>query len=182
MVPLETLLEIERNCKSYAVNIPRQIVTERDWLGVGFRLANCNFVCKMEEISEVLRWPVMSEVPSAQPWFKGIANLRGKILPVTDLQGFVSGTSHIETNLSRVLVVNYENAFFGLAVEQVLGIEKFFGEEIKPADDVLPSKEYAAFVKGAFERDYQPWNIINFESIIQTPIFYHILATRNEVA
>jgi twitching motility protein PilI len=180
--PFVTLLDIERNCKAYAVNIPRQIVTERDWLGIGFRSSDYNFVCTMEEVSEILRWPAMTDVPGSQPWFKGIANLRGHILPVTDLQGFISGTPHEETVLSRILVVNYENAYYGFAVGQVLGIERFFAEEVKPAVNLNNINNYMPYVKGVFERDYKPWAILNFGIIIQTAEFYHILTAKTEAA
>jgi len=182
MDAFETLLDIQQSCKSYAVNIPRQIVTERDWLGIGFRASNFNFVCPMQTISEILRWPPLTEIPASQPWFRGTANLRGRILPVTDLQGFVTGAAHKEKELSRVLVVNFENAFYGFAVEQVLGIERFFGEEIKPAESLLEIKDYLPYIQGAFERDYKPWIVLNFGTIIQTPEFYHVLAAKTEIA
>ena len=180
--PFVTLLDIECNCKAYAVNIPRQIVTERDWLGIGFKSSDYDFVCRMEEVSEILRWPVMTDVPGSQPWFRGIANLRGHILPVTDLQGFISGAPHKETALSRVLVVNYENAYYGFAVGQVLGIEHFFAEEVKPAVNLNNIHNYIPYVKGVFERDYKPWAILNFGIIIQTTEFYHILTAKTEAA
>jgi len=182
MDPFETLLDIEQNCKAYAVNIPRQIVTERDWLGIGFKSSDYNFVCIMDEVSEVLRWPPMTHVPGSQPWFKGIANLRGRILPVTDLQGYITGKPHAHNALSRVLVTQYENAFYGFAVEQVLGIERFFGEEVKPAESINAIKSYMPYINGAFERDYKPWIILNFGTIIQTPEFYHILSVKTEAA
>jgi len=181
MDPFETLLDIERNCKAYALNIPRQIVTERDWLGIGFRLANCNFVSRMRSVSEILRWPSMSTVPNAELWFKGIANLRGRILPITDLQGFVTSNPHKESSLSRILVIHFEEAFYGFAVEQVLGIERFFGEEVKPAEGLIELKDYMPYVQGAFERDQKPWIIMDFEKLIQDPDFYHILASKVEV-
>lgn len=177
-----TLLDIDRDCKKFAVNIPRQIVTERDWLGIGFKSSNLNFVCPMSMVSEVLRWPTMTEIPASQAWFKGTANLRGRILPVTDLQGFVTGIPHKKKELSRVMVIRYENVFYGFAVEQVLGIERFFGEEVKSAQTLMEVKEYLPYAEGAFEHDNHPWVILNFGAIIQTPEFYHILSSKIEAA
>lgn len=182
MGPFETLLDIEQNCRANAASIPRQIITEKDWLGIGFRSSGQNFVCPMGLVSEVLRWPDMTAVPAGQPWFRGMANLRGRLLPITDLEGFVTGTSHTEKPLSRVLVIAFEKALYGFAIEQVLGIERFFGEELKPADSILKTKAYLPYVLGAFEREHQPWFVLNFEIIAQTPEFYHVLSTRIETA
>ena len=130
MDPFQILLDIERDCKANAVEIPRQIVTRRDWLGVGFRSSNFNFVCPMQEVSEILSRTMLTEIPSAQAWFKGTANLRGHILPVTDLQAFVTGKPHPKSPLNRILITTFENALFGFSVEQVFGIEHFFSEEM----------------------------------------------------
>jgi len=181
MDPFETLLDIERNCKAYAANIPSQIVTERNWLGIGFRSSNFNFVCSMQEVSEVLTWPMVTEVPGAHPWFRGVANLRSRILPVTDLQGFVTGKAHKENTFSRVLVVNDEGASYGFSVEQVLGIERFFGDEIKPAN-FEEINQYLLFSEGAFEREHKPWVILSFNSIIKSTEFYHVITTKMEIA
>jgi twitching motility protein PilI len=180
MNPFETLLDIEQKCRAFAERIPRQIIAEKDWLGIGFRSSGLNFVCKMGVVSEILRWPDITAVPAGQPWFRGMTNLRGHLLSVTDLQGFVTGTVHTEKPLSRILVVSFEKASYGFAVDQVFGIEHFFGEEIKPAEGILNIKEYLPYLQGAFERDHQPWYILNFASIIQTPEFYHILSVRPE--
>lgn len=180
MSSFETLRDIEQNCKVFAAHIPRQIITEKDWLGIGFRSSGLNFVCKMGVVSEILRWPDITILPAGQSWFRGMTNLRGHLLPVTDLQGFVTGTVHTEKPLSRILVVTFEKMSYGFAVDQVFGIEYFFGEEIKPADGILNIKEYLPYLQGAFERDHQPWYILDFSLITQTPEFYHILAARTE--
>lgn len=182
MGPFETLLDIERDCKAYAVNIPRQIVTERDWYGIGFKSNNCNFACPLQEVTEVLLWPNITEVPGAHTWFKGVANLRGRILPVTDLKGFITKKPHKENVQSRILVVSFEGALFGFSVEQVLGIERFFREEIKPSGDFEQIKDYLPYVQGAFERERQPWFVMSFHSLIQNPEFYHVISLRTEVA
>lgn len=182
MGPFETLLDIERNCRASAVDIPRQIVTERDWYGVGFKSNDCQFICPLKEVIEVLLWPNITEVPAAHSWFKGVANLRGRILPVTDLSVFISKKPHKEIGQSRIMVVLSEGSLFGFSVDQVLGIERFFGEEIKPADHFEQIKDYLPHIQGAFERDHKPWFILSFHSIIQNPEFYHVISLRTEIA
>jgi len=173
--PFETLLDIERNCKAYAVNIPRKIVTKRDWFGIGFRSSNFNFVCPIKEVIEILRGSANSEVPGAYPWFRGVSNLRGHLLPVTDLEGFITGVVHPENGLSRILVVSFENALYGFVVSQLLGIERFFGKELKSAEKIPEIKQYLPFVQGTFEQDRKPWVILSFRSLIKTPEFYHVV-------
>ncbi len=182
MGPYETLLDIEQSCKTNIVNIPRQIVTERDWLGIAFKCSGFNFVCPMADVSEVLRWPQLTELPSAQHWFKGTANLRGRILPITDLQAYVTEKPHHNKSLVRVMVICLENIYFGFAVEQVLGIERFFRDEIKPVDSLEHLQQYLPYLEGGYEREGKPWGIINFHKVVQSASFYHILSFRTDTA
>jgi len=180
MNPFETLQAISENCRENAFKIPRQMAAERDWLGIGFKSSGLNFVSTMSSVAEVLRWPAITELPSAQHWFKGTANLRGKILPITDLQSFVTDKPHRTKALSRVLVVDIDHNHYGFAVEQVLGIERFFSEEKKIVPTVPLIEDYLPFVTGAFEREGEAWIMINFESIVQSAKFYHLLSLRAE--
>ncbi len=122
----EMLSDIDRRCKLNAVKIPHQMGTERDWRGISFRLGAFNFVCAMQDIAEVLTWPSIIPLPSARSWFRGEANVRGRLVPITDLQGFITGMPHKPGTHSRVLVVHFKKYANGFSVEQVLGIKHFF--------------------------------------------------------
>ncbi len=176
----EMLSEIDRDCKLNAVKIPRQMGTERDWRGISFKLGAFNGVCAMQDIAEVLTWPVIIPLPSTRSWFRGEANLRGRLVPITDLQGFITGMPHTVGVHSRVLVVHFKNSAYGFAIEQVLGIKHFFGDEKKPAKAIPEIHPYLPYVKDAFERDDSPWILMNFEAIFQDPTFYHVLSSRME--
>ena len=136
----------------------------------------------MQEVSEILSRTMLTEIPSAQAWFKGTANLRGHILPVTDLQAFVTGKPHPKSPLNRILITTFENALFGFSVEQVFGIEHFFSEEMKPLEGRPETKAYWPYAKSAFEKEGQPWIIIHLSSIVENPSFYHILTTKIEAS
>ena len=56
-----------------------------EWVGVGFRIGEEQFVAPREQVREVLMLPdTMTRVPGAQRWMLGIANLRGHLLPLVD--------------------------------------------------------------------------------------------------
>lgn len=182
MDPFQILVDIDHHCKTHSIKIPREIITERDWLGIGFKCSNFNFVCPMSTVAEILKWPTITSIPAAQPWFRGTTNLRGRLLPISDLEGFISGIPHHESPTSRILVIRFNQSLFGFAVAQVSGIERFFGAEIKSANNVTNLTPYLPYVSGAFERDNKPWVILNFEGLIESTGFYHLLKPKTEVA
>jgi twitching motility protein PilI len=85
LTAFELLLDIDRRCRLLVADQPPQDNRLQQWSGIGFRIAGQWFVAPMGEVAEVLREPRSSRVPGVQPWVCGVANLRGRLLPVMDL-------------------------------------------------------------------------------------------------
>ena len=73
------------------------------------------YLVAREETREVLGVPAsMTRVPGAKAWIKGLANVRGQLLPIIDLRQFLgSGTTPITRN-TRIMVVNHRDIPAGL--------------------------------------------------------------------
>jgi twitching motility protein PilI len=57
---------------------------------VGFRLGSERFVVPRDEVREVLMVPpAITRVPGAKSWVRGLANVRGHLLPLVDLREFL---------------------------------------------------------------------------------------------
>ena len=67
----------------------RQSGQQSEWRGVVFEVGGQQLIAPMGEVSEVLSMPEFTSVPMAQPWLLGIANVRGRLLPLTDLAKFL---------------------------------------------------------------------------------------------
>lgn len=85
----ELLLDIDRRCRLLAADLPSQEARLQRWSGIGFRLGPHWYVAPMGEVAEVLHEPRCTLMPGVKPWVKGVANLRGRLLPVMDLGGFL---------------------------------------------------------------------------------------------
>src|SRR5687768_3883038 len=105
--PFELLLELERRSRAAASGQGRDSGgVDREWVGVAFRMVGEVFLVAREETREVLGLPnPITRVPGAKGWVKGLANVRGQLLPVLDLRQYLgSGTTPSGRN-TRVLVV-----------------------------------------------------------------------------
>ena len=69
-----------------------------------------------------------------QPWVRGIANIRGNLLPVIDLSGCLTGGVTRITGKTRVLVIDYNGFYSGLIVDEVLGMKHFMDNEYSVED------------------------------------------------
>lgn len=171
----DTLIDIEQKCRAQAKPLPRQKLAGKTWQGIGFALANANFVAPLSEIMEVLPVPSLTELPKSADWFKGVANLRGRVLPITDLQGFVIGTSQTLKPMSRILVSEFEQSIVGFLVSQVLGVQHFVASTLKPEMNGKLDAKFKPYIQGRFEQDDKTWHIVSLKGISQNAEFYHMI-------
>ena len=83
--PFDLLCEMERRSRAAAAGAHGHDVNLEEWVGVGFRLGRERFVVPRDEVREVLMVPpAVTRVPGAKSWVKGLANVRGHLLPLVD--------------------------------------------------------------------------------------------------
>src|ERR1700760_1565499 len=90
LTAFELLWQIDQRCRLLAADLPSQSIRQDNWSGIGFRLGEHWYVAPMGEVSEVLHEPRFTQLPGVKSWVKGVANLRGRLLPMMDLGGFFS--------------------------------------------------------------------------------------------
>ena len=105
------------------MGLPMQEAPPESWEGVMFSVLGSRLVMPLREVVEMLPFPpVVTRVPGAKAWVRGVANIRGNLLPLIDLQSFLGGSPISPDRHSRVLVINHEEIFAGLLVERVMGM------------------------------------------------------------
>ena len=147
-----------------------------EWVGVGFRIGQEQFVASRDQVREVLMLPEnMTRVPGAKRWMLGIANLRGHLLPLIDLKMMLgSGRTTLRRN-TRVISINHREVPAGLVVDEVLGFRRFMESEFR---DKWPETAVRCdrFVKGAYERGQDSWPIFGLYDLIESSTFLQAAA------
>lgn len=171
--PFSILLEIDQRCRRFAAGLPLQQDTIQMWSGIGFRLGEHLFVASMGEISEVLHEQRYTLLPGVKNWVKGVANVRGRLLPIMDLCGFFGGELSSVRKLRRILVVDYQNVFVGLTVDEVFGMQHFpvdtFSEDVPPLETNIQP-----FVQGVFQRERKSWLVFSPGALAQDSGFLDV--------
>jgi len=176
LTAFELLLQIDQRCRLLAADLPSQPTRQHGWSGIGFRLGEHWYVAPMGEVSEVLHEPRFTQLPGVKPWVKGVANLRGRLLPMMDLCAFFSD-KELAHELSavrkqrRVLVVEHNDVFAGLMVDEVFGLQHFAQDSLEPAEAL--SGPIAPFIKGRFLRE-QSWQVFSPFALAQSQSFMHV--------
>ncbi|MHC8336292.1 chemotaxis protein CheW [Pseudomonas sp. LB3P25] len=176
LTAFELLLQIDQRCRLLAADLPSQPTRQDSWSGIGFRLGEHWYVAPMGEVSEVLHEPRCTQLPGVRPWVKGVANLRGRLLPIIDLCGFFSGNEpghelSAARKQRRVLVVEHNDVFAGLMVDEVFGLQHFAQDSLEPVDSL--SGAIAPFIQGQFQRE-QTWQVFSPFALAQSQSFMHV--------
>ncbi|MBU2707805.1 chemotaxis protein CheW [Zooshikella marina] len=169
--PFELLQSIARRCRQHAAGLPAQTEVKAQWSGIGFRLANLNFVAPMGEVAEILPVPNYTQLPGVQSWVKGIANVRGRLLPIMDLPTFLGHQLASARKSRRILVVEHGELFSGLVVDEVMGMQHF---PVDGYSDQIPRstpEPFQSFLTGSYEREDGRWLIFSLYALAEHPSF-----------
>ena len=70
-------------------------------------------------IDNIVRIQRITRVPKTQPYYKGVINLRGEIIPVMSIRIKLGLEEEVFTDKSRIIIVKVDNASIGIIVDQV---------------------------------------------------------------
>ncbi|MBI3561760.1 MAG: purine-binding chemotaxis protein CheW [Gammaproteobacteria bacterium] len=173
--PYALLKEIETRSRTKALGLPQQVEMQRSWSGIGFRVGELLLVAPLEEVSEILIFPTLTRVPQVKPWVRGVANVRGLLMPIIDLRGYIEGGLTELGRRSRVLVVHYNKLAVGLLVDDALGLRHFFDEERVGGLSSLPEL-YKEYIVGGYKQGNTQWGVFSVRNLVAAKKFMEVAA------
>lgn len=169
----EYLQSIEQRSFESASISAREDDLSRFWTGIGFKLAGNDYVVRLSEVAEIISIPRYTKVPGAKSWVKGLANIRGTLLPIMDLHSFFGRKAPHSLRRQRLLVVNHAGIHCGVIVDEVLGLNHYENEEwVKevPVSDE-PMEDY---LNGGFYTGDKLWTVFSLIALAETPAFRQV--------
>lgn len=167
--PYELLVALEERLLKARLELAGTSVAQL-WTGLGFRLGANWMVAPREEVREVIQIPLLTRVPGARPWLLGVANVRGSLLPVCDLNRLVGGESGAPMRSSRVMVFNSDRLPAGFLVDEVAGYRQFTANDQRPEllDGIGALRSH---LLGAFVHEGQPWLALSLHRLTRSAAF-----------
>ncbi|MBB3061005.1 chemotaxis protein CheW [Microbulbifer rhizosphaerae] len=163
--PYLALIDIANRAKAQAAGLPGRQEVKPYWSGIGFSLLGHRFVASMEAVVELLEVPQYTFIPGAQPWVRGVANVRGRLLPLFDLAAFFGGGLRGARQRRRVLVVEHGKMYAGLIVDELHGMQHLALEYAKRAPGDL-MEPFAPMVNGQFALQQERWLVFDMQALI----------------
>ena len=169
--PFELLKELEKRSRAVTAGNVAETGAGLEWVGVAFRMGGETFLVAREETREVLGFPaVVTRIPGAKSWVKGLANVRGQLLPMLDLRQFLGSGATASGRNTRVIVVNHRDIPAGLMVDEVLGFRRFAESEFN-ADAPPTVIRCDSYLAGAFRRGGEVWPVLSLKNLVESQSF-----------
>ena len=168
---MELLAELERRGRAATASPGAPVAAGQEWVGVALRLAGEMYLVAREEVREVLSVPApLTRVPGARRWIRGIASVRGQILPIVDLRDYLGGGLTPDSRNVRVVVAAHRDVPAGLLVDEVLGFRRYAEADFS-AELPGTSLSNARYLAGSFPQAGQSWPVFSLRKLLEDSTF-----------
>ncbi len=171
MDPFIYLADLATQVKLASPELPAQREIRDTWSGIGFSVLGHRFVAPLGEVVEMLEVPDITRLPGTQSWVMGLANIRGRLLPLFDLEAFFGAKLSGNRVRHRVLVVELGELYSGLIVSDVYGMQAI-PEDLKLDSVAEELAVIAPYSSGAFMKEGLRWTTFSPYSLIRDPRFF----------
>ncbi|WP_299775859.1 chemotaxis protein CheW [uncultured Pseudoteredinibacter sp.] len=166
----DVLSELSLTAKPGGAGKDLDAEAQLQWSGIGFSLFGEQFIAPVGELSEMLEIPASTRLPGVQPWVVGVANVRGRLLPLFDMAAFFGGKLNNSKRQHRVLILERDSVYAGLIVDQVFGMQHFpletFQEQANSKLEAVSS-----CLSGCYQLSDSNWQVFSTAKLIEDPRF-----------
>ena len=173
--PFLLLAQLAERSRAEAKGLPAQVNIQPHWSGIGFSVLGHRMVAPMGEIVEMLKVPHYTRLPGVQSWVVGVANVRGRLLPLFDLEAYFGGQLSGSRQRRRVLVLEMGEMYSGLLVSEVHGMQHF---PIDTFTDAVPQslQPLQPYLSGSYAQMDMTWTVFSPFNLAKDPRFFNAAA------
>ncbi|SMC26941.1 twitching motility protein PilI [Andreprevotia lacus DSM 23236] len=132
---------------------------------LGVSIGGENWLVDLADVAEVMPVPTVSSVPLAQSWFRGVANVRGNLVSVSDVGAYFGGAELLASPAARLMLLHPRHILHSaILVERMLGL--------KHLADMQAEETQHPRASGCW-RDAagQQWRALDVPALVADPVF-----------
>ncbi len=135
-----------------------------------FRLKKEGYAIDVMQVVEIIRLQKITPVPHMPAYFKGVINLRGKVIPILDLRERFAMNDLQTTEHTCIIVVQIHTEdrtqiACGLIVDEVEEVLTISADSIQPTPEV-GNQAAAAYLSGIATVKEQVRTLLNLEKLL----------------
>jgi twitching motility protein PilI len=140
---------------------------------LGVQVGGDAWLVDLADAGEVIPLPAISPVPLTRPWFRGVANIRGRLCSVVDFPAFLGGVATTPSEQARLLLLGDKfRMSSALLVDRSLGL--------RAADQLQADSSAAA--AGSWQKaryrdaEGREWKELDVARLVQSVEFLEVAA------
>lgn len=134
---------------------------------LAFWLGDEEYAIDILEIQELIKLPIVTQVPRAAEAVLGIISLRGTIVPVLDLSVMLKLEKRLDSRATRVVVLRGEGDPVGLVVDRVTSVVRIDREKIEPVPRAMQT-DVGDMLAGVGRIDDRMLIVLDLAAILQS--------------
>lgn len=108
------------------------------------------YAVSVDYVIEIVENLPITPVPESRDFVLGIINLRGKIIPIIDLEKRFGLVHESEINFKHILIAEVNKNLFAVRVEEVKEVIKLSDRDIQPVPSAVADKISGDYLTGVF--------------------------------
>ncbi len=131
------------------------------------KLGSEQYGIDIQYVDNIVRNQRITRIPKAQPYFKGVINLRGEIIPVMSLRLKFGLEPDEYTGATRIIIIKLEpQSAIGLIVDEVREVVDLTEEAIEKNTTTDFKDEKAQYLSGIGKNGDSLISLLNIASVI----------------
>jgi len=174
----ENVLQVMNNLSQCFVTGSRPLPAQVDYVPlipvISFSSLGHDWAVLLDQVAELVDVQACTPLPGVKPWVAGVSNLRGKLLPVIDFAQFLGGELSPVNRLQRIVVLDRQDVFVGLIVDELKGMRHFSSDAYEP-DNQHVDTALNPFVQGYYHGDDDTRTLLlNPDALIESQSFHDV--------
>jgi len=132
-----------------------------------FRVGAELYALDIMRVKEIIRPQKLTPVPKAPSFIEGVINLRGSVIPVTDMRKRFDQPIDEDTRKNRIIICALSRRNIGLLVDEVKEVKRFTRKEIAPSPQFIQGAQ-ADYFLGVARRDDDLILVVDLEKVLSS--------------
>ena len=131
------------------------------------RIGNEQYGIDIQYIDNVVRNQKITRVPKAQPYFKGVINLRGEIIPVMSIRLRLGLEDDEFTDKTRIIIIKIDSSTIGVVVDQVKEVVTLVQDNIENVTRTASDDAFSNYISGIGKSNDELISLLDIVSLVE---------------
>ena len=131
------------------------------------RIGNEQYGIDIQYIDNIVRNQKITRVPKAQPYFKGVINLRGEIIPVMSIRLRLGLEDDEFTDNTRIIIIKIDSSTIGVVVDQVKEVVTLVQDNIEKVTRTASDDAFSNYISGIGKSNDELISLLDIVSLVE---------------